>query len=47
MQKNMTQVKEIMDEAIAKADRMGLKKMFMKNQTEDGMKIIREKDFEA
>ncbi len=43
----IVEVKEIMDEAITKADRMGLKKMFMKNQTEDGMKIIREKDFEA
>lgn len=42
----IVEVKEIMDGAIEKAGRMGLKKVFMKNQTEDGMKIIREKDFE-
>ena len=42
----IVEVKEIMDGAIEKANRMGLKKLFLKNQTEDGMRIIRENDFE-
>ncbi len=42
----IVEVKEIMDEAIEKASRVGLKKVFRKNVDENGMKIIRENDFE-
>lgn len=42
----IVEVKDIMDSALEKASRTGLKKLFMKNQTEDGMRIIREQDFE-
>lgn len=42
----IVEVKDIMDGALEKASRTGLKNLFMKNHTEDGMRIIREKDFE-
>lgn len=43
----LTEVKEIMDDAISRANRGGIKKLFGRNRsTENGLVLIREKDFE-
>ena len=42
----LTEVKEIMDDAISRASRGGLKKLFGgKRNTENGLVLIKEKDF--
>lgn len=43
----LTEVKEIMDEAIHRARRGGLKKLFGAKRTADGFVLIREKDFDV
>ena len=42
----VAEVKELLDQAMEKASRGGLKKAFMKKKTDDGRIIIHEKDFQ-